>query len=205
MNPTAIYSKTGKGVQEASGKTSILSRADRAVLSAIDGKATVGELNLKFDKIPEAKLHQLIEQMDKDGFIRATTQGTAPAQKTVTMRPGAAPAKPGGAASGEELDFTALSIPTIKAPVPGAPETPPPAQARPAATPPKPAAPKPAMDLAAAARAESAKAELDNEFDFLNRQKAEPQLGADAEAKVREQVEEKAKTEAAAKAPTLKK
>ena len=39
MNPTAIYSKSGKGVQEASGKTSFLDRGDRAVLSAIDGRA----------------------------------------------------------------------------------------------------------------------------------------------------------------------
>ena len=32
MSPFAIYSKTGKGVQEASGKTSLLDRAERAVL-----------------------------------------------------------------------------------------------------------------------------------------------------------------------------
>ena len=36
MNASAIYSKSGKGVQEAAGKTSHLSRPDRAVLSAID-------------------------------------------------------------------------------------------------------------------------------------------------------------------------
>jgi len=58
MNPTAIYSKTGKGVQEASGRTSHLSRGDRAVLSAIDGKSTVAELNKKFDKFSEAKFKQ---------------------------------------------------------------------------------------------------------------------------------------------------
>ena len=39
MKPSAIYSKSGKGVQEASGKTSLLKRADRTVLSAIDGRA----------------------------------------------------------------------------------------------------------------------------------------------------------------------
>ena len=69
MNPTAIYSKTGKGVQEASGRTSHLSRADRAVLAAIDGKSTVADLNAKFDKFSESKFHQLIEKMDKDGFV----------------------------------------------------------------------------------------------------------------------------------------
>jgi hypothetical protein len=41
MNPTAIYSKSGKGVQEASGKTNSLNRGDRAVLSAIDGRLTL--------------------------------------------------------------------------------------------------------------------------------------------------------------------
>jgi predicted TIM-barrel fold metal-dependent hydrolase len=44
MNPTAIYSKSGKGVQEASGKTSLLKRPDRAVLTAIDGRAMLKEV-----------------------------------------------------------------------------------------------------------------------------------------------------------------
>ena len=51
MNPTAIYSKTGKGVQESSGKTSLLSRADRAVLTQIDGKTTFADLQIKFYKL----------------------------------------------------------------------------------------------------------------------------------------------------------
>ena len=48
MNPTAVYSKTGKGVGEASGKSSLLSRADRAVLASIDGKTTFADLQIKF-------------------------------------------------------------------------------------------------------------------------------------------------------------
>ena len=47
MNPTAIFSKSGKGVQEASGKTSQLSRGDLAVLSAIDGRATLADVASK--------------------------------------------------------------------------------------------------------------------------------------------------------------
>jgi len=50
MNPSAIYSKSGKGVQEASGKTSLLKRGDRAVLSAIDGRATLAEVAQKIGK-----------------------------------------------------------------------------------------------------------------------------------------------------------
>ena len=66
MNPTAIYSKTGKGVQEASGKTSNLSRADRAVLSAIDGKSNVGALYNKFEKTPRPRFDQLIERLERE-------------------------------------------------------------------------------------------------------------------------------------------
>jgi len=84
MNPTAIYSKSGKGVQEASGKTSLLKRPDRAVLSAIDGRANLAEVAAKVGKSFDAAFQALITQMDKDGFIREVSAGAAPA----------APAKP---------------------------------------------------------------------------------------------------------------
>ena len=71
MNPTAIYSKTGKGVQEASGKTSNLSRADRAVLSAIDGKSNVGALYNKFEKTPRPRFDQLIERLEREAHADA--------------------------------------------------------------------------------------------------------------------------------------
>ena len=50
MNPSAIYSKSGKGVQEAAGKTSILGRPDLAVLAAIDGRATLSDVAQKCGK-----------------------------------------------------------------------------------------------------------------------------------------------------------
>ena len=56
LNLSAIFSKTGKGVQEASGKTSHLSRADRAVLSAIDGKTTLAEVQKKFEKLAGSEI-----------------------------------------------------------------------------------------------------------------------------------------------------
>ena len=73
MNLSAIYSKTGKGVQEASGKTSFLSRADRAVLAAIDGRTSVADIQPKFDKIAGPKFEALIDQLEKDGFIRVVS------------------------------------------------------------------------------------------------------------------------------------
>ena len=109
MNPSAIYSKTGKGVQEASGKTSQLSRGDRAILSAIDGKTTLRDLGAKFDRAPDEKFFALIRKMDADGFIREVNpgmsqRGAANAPKAATSRP-AAPPPAGG---GEELDFTQI-------------------------------------------------------------------------------------------------
>ncbi len=92
MNPTAIYSKTGKGVQEASGKTSLLSRADRAVLTAIDGKTTFADLQIKFYKMDVTKLEGLLLQLDKDGFVReVATSGAHSAPAPVAPRPAPAP------------------------------------------------------------------------------------------------------------------
>src|ERR671930_1120219 len=87
MNPTAIYSKSGKGVQEASGKTSLLQRGDRAVLAAIDGRATLADVAERVGKQYDAAFQKLIAQLDKDGFIREVTAGS----------PAAAPAKPAAA------------------------------------------------------------------------------------------------------------
>ena len=116
MDSSSIFSKTGKGMLEASGKSSHLSRADRAVLAQIDGKSRVAEVNKKFEKIDEAKFLLLMKQLEKDGFVRELASSpVAPAAKP----PGApaakaAPPKPADGAD-EELDFTqALVIPPNK-------------------------------------------------------------------------------------------
>ena len=64
LNLSAIFSKTGKGVQEASGKTSHLSRGARAVLSAIDGKTALSEVQKNFEKLAGPKFETLIQQLD---------------------------------------------------------------------------------------------------------------------------------------------
>ena len=162
MNQTAIYSKTGKGVQEASGKTSTLSRADRAVLAAIDGKTTVGELNIKFDKIPEAKFFGLIEKLDRDGFIREASPGVATRPPQAPAKPAAAPAGPpsvpaGGAAA--DLDFTQI--------LPSAPAS------------------KPRIDLAAKALAESERKAQEDSLGYKSRQEAEAKAKAEADARAK--------------------
>ena len=88
MNATAIYSKSGKGVQEASGKTSHLSRSDRAVLAAIDGRATLAEVAQKIGKPFDSAFEKLIEGLDKSGFIREISAGSA------GPKPGGATAAP---------------------------------------------------------------------------------------------------------------
>jgi hypothetical protein len=202
MNPTAIYSKTGKGVQEASGRTSHLSRGDRAVLSAIDGKSTVAELNQKFDKFTQLKFQQLIEKMDKDGFVREVSPGTPAAQPKPAR--GAAPTPPPAKQEedeGEELDFTSF--------VPTAPKA---AAARAATTTPKAAATTPGastspgsstsqrLDLAAKAHAEAQrKAEEEDAFDFRVREQAEAKAKQEAAARAKAEAEAKAKAAAAAK------
>ena len=204
MNPTAIYSKTGKGVQEASGRTSHLSRGDRAVLSAIDGKSTVAELNQKFDKFTQLKFQQLIEKMDKDGFVREVSPGAPVAQPKPAR--GAAPTPPPAKQEedeGEELDFTSF-VPTA----PKAAAT----AAKAATTTPKAAATTPGastspgsstsqrLDLAAQAHAEAQrKAEEEDAFDFRVREQAEAKAKQEAAARAKAEAEAKARAAAAAK------
>src|SRR4051812_50040612 len=108
MNPTAIYSKSGKGVQEASGKTSLLQRADRAVLSAVDGRATLADVAQKVGKPFDAAFEKLITQLDKDGFIREVSAGGAPPPKP--------PPQPAAQAPGAHARGAAPHFPSPRAP-----------------------------------------------------------------------------------------
>src|SRR5919108_1724824 len=121
MKPNAIYSKSGKGVQEASGKTSLLKRGDRAVLSAIDGRATLGEVAQKVGKSFDAEFEKLITQLDKDGFVREVTAGSSTTSQAIPVIKPAAKAA-GGA---NDLDFTGI-MPALKRapPAPAAPPRP---------------------------------------------------------------------------------
>jgi class 3 adenylate cyclase len=175
MNQTAIYSKTGKGVQEASGKTSILSRADRAVLAAIDGKTTVGELNIKFDKISEANFFALIQKLEREGFVREASAGVS--TKPPPARPAAPPSGPPSvppAAAGDDLDFTQI--------LPAAPVS------------------RPTVDLAAKARAEAERKTQEDSLGFQAREAAGAKAKAEAEARAKAAAAAKAKAEAEAAA-----
>lgn len=181
MNPTAIFSKTGKGVQEASGKTSHLSRADRNVLKEIDGKTALADVALKFEKLSAEKFDALIQQLDKDGYIREVSSGFSepapPVRRTAPPPPRTPPASraapPPSDDGGEFLDFTQA----IKLPPKG-----------------------PAVDLAAASHAEAErKAKEQGAFDYKARQEAEAKARAAAEEKAREAAEAKSRAESDAK------
>src|SRR5436189_5687910 len=94
MKPTASCSKSGKGVQEAAGKTSLLQRADRAILSAIDGRATLADVAQKVGKTFDAAFQALITKLDTDGFIRGVSPGAAAAASAAPPKPAAAAPKP---------------------------------------------------------------------------------------------------------------
>jgi hypothetical protein len=224
MNPGAIYSKSGKGVQEASGKTSLLKRGDRAVLSAIDGRATLGEVATKVGKSFDPAFQQLIMQLDKDGFVREVTavasssqsrpaiaaKPSAPAAKAPTpaakgpapaIKAPAAKAPPPSSSSGDDLDFTTI-MPVIK---PGA--------SRPAAPPPPPKPADASTQRAkvqesalykareeAEMRAHAERERIRVEVEAKARTETEAKVRAETEKKVREEAEARLKAEAEAKA-----
>ena len=185
MRPNAIYSKSGKGVQEASGKTSLLKREHRVVLAAIDGRATLADVAQKSGNEYDADFQRLIIQLDKDGFIREVSSGAA-------AGPAAAAAKPAGKLdTAIDLDFSSLAS-SQKANTAPQPTRPPP-----------PPAPKaPAVDMAAKAAAERRAKEQESAL-HRARKEAEEKAGAErerqraeAEAKVRAETEAKLRVEA---------
>jgi hypothetical protein len=101
MDRRTVLTKTAKGLMEVTGKTSLLSRELRSVLTQVDGKATVGDIHQKLDKYTESKLFDTLGKLTKDGFVRefvsAPTSISPPSQVPVVEE------------EGEDLDFTALA------------------------------------------------------------------------------------------------
>jgi hypothetical protein len=206
MKPNTIYSKSGKGVQEASGKTSLLKRGDRAVLSAIDGRTTLAEVAQKVGKSFDGPFQQLIAQLDRDGFVREVTAAPSTASQSrpavAAARPAPAAPKPppakAASAEGEDLDFTTI-MPVLKRSAAAQPSAP----ASPA---PKPAAAKEqeaALYKArqeAEARAQAERDRLREETEAKARAETEAKIRAETEKKVREEAEGKLKAQADAKA-----
>src|SRR3990172_12380358 len=58
MDRRTIFTKTAKGMLEATGKTSALSRDLRNILKEVDGRPTLRQLSHQLGKITEPKLLQ---------------------------------------------------------------------------------------------------------------------------------------------------
>jgi len=168
MSPFAIYSKTGKGVQEASGKTNLLDRADRAVLATIDGRGSVAELHERFGKISESQFFDIVEKLESDGFIRQVSTGKsrdhAPSAPSRSSSQGSSSLD-----SSTDLDFTSLGASSVSRP---------PQQ----------------VDLAARARAD-AEARARAQAEAKARAQAEAKARAEVEARARAQADAKARAE----------
>src|SRR6267378_4081280 len=186
MRPNAIYSKSGKGVQEASGKTSLLKREHRAVLAAIDGRATLADVAQKSGNEYDTDFQRLIIQLDKDGFIREVSSGAAAGPAAGVARPAAK------LDTAIDLDFSSLAS-SQKANTAPQPTRPPP---------PPPAPKAPAVDMAARAAAERRAKEQESALHRARKEAEEKAQGererqrAEAEAKVRAETEAKLRVEA---------
>jgi hypothetical protein len=211
MNRRSILTKTGKGLMEATGKTSALSRDLRNILKEIDGKVSVSELLRTFSKMTEPELLEGLKSMEREGYLREFVgkQEEAPPRPSVPR----APTAPSAADSGEDLDFTAFTPakPSAKTSEDArlqaqAQDIARQAQATRAR---EEAAAKAKAEIAARARAEaehkarlSARAGLDSSADVHAKAQAEAldRARREAEERQRREAEEKARREAVTRA-----
>lgn len=184
MDRRSILTKTGKGLMEATGKTSHLPRDLRNVLKEIDGKVSVSALLGRLDKFTEPRLVEALAGLERDGYVREfigsqdaganVPVGRAPLSQSLTQPP---------SDSVDDLDFT-VSIPVKAAPKEDRQQ----AQAQEMAR----------LAQAARVRAEAAaKAEADRA-----RAEAEKKARAEAEQRAKVAADPKAKAELQAKLQT---
>jgi AsmA-like C-terminal region len=177
MDRRTVLTKTAKGLMEVTGKTSLLPRDLRNVLSQVDGKATVGDLHQKLDKYTETKLLDTLGKLSKDGFVREFVSAPAsispPSQVPIVQED-------------MDLDFTALmSKPPNKAEVS--------AQT-------KAEFEDVARQVAQARARQEADAKSRAESDARARAEAEAKSRAEAEARAKREAEARTKREAAERA-----
>src|SRR5437667_1224838 len=106
MNRRSILTKTGKGLMEATGKTSNLSRDLRNILKEIDGKVSVSELMQRFSRMTEPELLEDLKSMEREGYLREFVGKQDEAPRPSIPR---TPTAPSSADGGEDLDFTAFT------------------------------------------------------------------------------------------------
>ena len=97
MDNKIIFTKTAKGLREATGKTRALSRRLRLVLKEVDGKSSVEEMLGRFDQVQEAELWNELNTLAEENYIREFVQTGR------ILEPS------------EELDFSGLLPPSAEA------------------------------------------------------------------------------------------
>jgi len=100
MDSNSVFSKTAKGLLEATGKTRALPRDMRALLKEIDGQVTAGEARARIGKYPDAKLLEVLKVLVKGNFVREVEAATNDAESSPP--PSAAAAGPSSDAAGEQ-------------------------------------------------------------------------------------------------------
>src|SRR5215467_4038087 len=108
MNRRSILTKTGKGLMEATGKTSNLSRDLRNILKEIDGKVSVSDLSDKFDKMSEQKLLEALSTMEREGYVREFVGKQEEGPRTPAPGGGTGSHSLGGGTA-SDLDFTSFT------------------------------------------------------------------------------------------------
>ena len=113
MDKNTVVGKTAKGLREASGKTSLLTRDTRELLKDIDGRLSIGALLRKLPDWTEEEMTEAVTLMLAEDFVRDLTlelpshevaQRPAPIVKAASSPPPKAQL----VEQGEELDFTAI-------------------------------------------------------------------------------------------------
>jgi hypothetical protein len=211
MDRRTVLTKTAKGLMEVTGKTSLLPRDMRNVLSQVDGKATVGDLHVKLDKFTETKLFDALGKLVREGFVREFVSAPAsvspPSQVPIVQedvdldfsslisRP---PSKAEVTAQNNaEAEAVAREVARAQADSRARAETA--AKAKSDAEARSAAAAKAKAESDARARAEAAERSRREAEDKAKRE-AEARARADAEAKARQEAEAKARAEAEARA-----
>ncbi len=103
MNRRTVFSKTGKGLMEATGKSSNLSLDLRDILKEVDGNASVSALLKKFEDMSGRELAQALRNLEREGYVRELIAQEDAGPPAATGRP-SAPRASGGADG--DLDFT---------------------------------------------------------------------------------------------------
>ena len=103
IHPRTIYTKTPKGVMEVKK----LDRASGKVFLTVDGKSTVADLGKK-SGLEDKELHELLEKMSADGYIRVFFSPEPPpaVAPAAAAKPGAAKGAAQAAAESDDFDFT---------------------------------------------------------------------------------------------------